>query len=394
MPIPLPPKALAGVAISHTRTDLTWFDCADNEDDFRIYRKAVGGVWRGAGLAPENAVAFSDTNVPTPSTTYRYRVTARNGDGESVPSAEISVDTPAAPGPPNAPSNCRILSVELTAITVAWNDNSTNEVRFALQRSRDAISWETIEPLLPPDTEEFRVTGLQHSTTYFFRVAAGNPNGLSDYSNVAEGSTKQPPTLPPFAPIGLFAIDNSGEITCTWDVVAQNQDGFTLAHSPNGLVWTDVVPNIPGHLRIYKSRQFPKTVSSYFRLRAFNSSGGVSEWSNVAVTVEAALPAGGGSLLVSEWHNFVSIVGEMDETTTPNPLVVYTTPGPCELSAWVDPAGVDIEVTQGALAFCRGGVDASGGSNSRVFVAGGVEIRVNRVGGTGTSPFRVGVRTL
>jgi titin len=392
MPVPLPPKALAGVAISHTRTDLTWFDCSDNETGFRIYRRKSTGLWGTAGTVLANVVAFSDTAVPTPSTTYHYRVTATNAEGESEPSAEITVDTPAAPSPPIAPSNCRVTLGSLTELTVEWDDNSSTEVRFALQRSRDSLSWNTIAPQLPPNTESHNVTGLQHSTTYFFRVAAGNINGLSDYSNVAEGSTTQPPTLPPFAPIDLFSIDNSGEITLTWDVVATNQNGFALAHSPNGLVWTDVVPNISGNLRIFKSRQFPKTTPNYFRLRAFNSAG-ISEWSNTAVTARAALPAGGGSLLISEWRSFRTFVGEMDETTA-NPLTIYTTPGPCEVAGWVDPAGVDIEILQGAFAFCRGAANGDSGSNARVFVEGGVDIKVNRIGGTDTSKFRLGVRTL
>jgi titin len=392
MAVPLPPKDLAGVAISHTQTDLTWFDCSDDEDGFNIYRRVGAASWANVGGAIANAVAFSDTAVPTPSTTYEYYVTAWNGDGESVPSAIISVDTPAAPSTPIAPSNCRITLGSLAELTVEWDDNSSDEVRFALQRSRDSFSWNTIAPQLPPDTELFNATGLLHSTTYFFRVAAGNINGLSDWSNVAEGTTTRPPTLPPFAPFDLLAVDNSGEITFTWAAVATNQDGFILEHSVDGITFNRAF-QIPGNLRTTKSRQFANTVGNFFRLAAFNAAG-TSGWSNVTATAQAALPVGGGSLLISEWHSFRTFVGEMDEATTPNPLIIYTTPGPCELSAWVDPAGVDLEILQGAFAFCRGAANGDSGSNARVFVAGGVEIKANRIGGVGTSKFRVGVRTL
>ncbi len=98
------PSGLAATAVSESRIDLQWVDNSTNEGEFLIERDtsssfgspAVMGTWA-------NSTGFSDTGL-SPSTTYYYRVRARNATDSSGFSNTASATTEAAPPPPPPPS--------------------------------------------------------------------------------------------------------------------------------------------------------------------------------------------------------------------------------------------------------------------------------------------------
>ena len=82
-----------------------------------------------------------------------------------------------------------------TQIDVSWNDTSTNESAFVLERSPNGTdTWSTIAPSLAAGTTTYRDSALTPSTTYWYRVKAVNAAGSSAYSNTASATTAAPTT--------------------------------------------------------------------------------------------------------------------------------------------------------------------------------------------------------
>jgi hypothetical protein len=90
--IPDAPVALSATAVSAGQINLSWSDVSFNEDAFAIERRVAGGSFAEVATVGSNQTAFSDTGLSA-STTYDYRVLARNEAGDSAYSNEASATT-------------------------------------------------------------------------------------------------------------------------------------------------------------------------------------------------------------------------------------------------------------------------------------------------------------
>ena len=89
---PNAPIALAAVAASDEKINLTWRDRSNNETSFRIERSTNGTTFELiAGVQP-GQYTYVDAGLD-PSSTYTYRVLASNEYGDSAYSAEASATT-------------------------------------------------------------------------------------------------------------------------------------------------------------------------------------------------------------------------------------------------------------------------------------------------------------
>ena len=100
---------------------------------------------------------------------------------------------------PAAPANLEARVVQdALKITLFWNDNSEDEEQFILERSSASSEgpW-GVAALLPADSTEYNDGGLSDGVTYWYRVAATNAAGTSEYSNVASGTASELPAPQP-----------------------------------------------------------------------------------------------------------------------------------------------------------------------------------------------------
>jgi hypothetical protein len=105
-------------------------------------------------------------------------------------------------GPPIPPTTPPITPTVLTAIAtfpteidLTWQDNSTNEDLFKVERSPDGISnWVQIGTA-GVNASSFSDTTVLPVTTYFYRVRANNILGDSAYTNVASAKTDPAPPV-------------------------------------------------------------------------------------------------------------------------------------------------------------------------------------------------------
>lgn len=96
---PTAPSNVTATATSPFVIQLNWQDTSNDEAGFRIERRTSVGDYQSVTSLPPNSSAYQDPAVE-PQTSYVYRVIAMNAGGDSSPSNEYAVETPAEPPPP------------------------------------------------------------------------------------------------------------------------------------------------------------------------------------------------------------------------------------------------------------------------------------------------------
>jgi hypothetical protein len=137
---------------------------------------------------------------------------------------------------PAAPTNLTGSGQSSTSIQLNWNDNSTNEYGFYINR-RNGGSWSRIDTTLANATT-YLDTGLEDSTTYYYTVESFNNVGVSPstdtipLSTLAWGSAPEEPSNP--SPSDQ-AVDQPLSLQLSWTCSDPDGDPLTydLYFGPN-----------------------------------------------------------------------------------------------------------------------------------------------------------------
>jgi hypothetical protein len=145
---------------------LTWRDNSADEAKFQLQRRPRPGTF--ATILPQlpaDATEFVDA-IP-PGAVRAYRVRARNADGNSPWSNVCWVNAD-----PPRPTGLTVAARTAAGIRLRWQDNSTTETGFRIQRkAAGAARFETIATV-PANTTAYRDETADDGTTYVYRVAA------------------------------------------------------------------------------------------------------------------------------------------------------------------------------------------------------------------------------
>lgn len=124
-PGPSPPAAPSGLgaqASSPEEIRLSWTDRSDDETEFLVERRRGSGSYGQIAALDPNSTSYTDRSVAA-STTYSYRVRARNGAGASSYTNVATATTPTAPsGPCVADETTLCLNSGRFQVRVAWRD--------------------------------------------------------------------------------------------------------------------------------------------------------------------------------------------------------------------------------------------------------------------------------
>ena len=226
--VPNPPSNTHVVAFSDSRIDVTWQDNSANETGFEVHRSADGsnGLFTLVATTGPGVTARSDTGL-SPLTQYCYKVRAfKRADGQTRYSSfsNTACATTLTPPPPNAPSNTFALAVSDSRIDVSWQDNSTNETGFEVQRSANgATGTFTLVATTVDGVTAWSDLALNPSSQYCYRARAFRTvNGLtsaSDFSNTACATTLAPPPPPGLLVTGVTTgvdLDPDGYRVDVW----------------------------------------------------------------------------------------------------------------------------------------------------------------------------------
>ncbi len=190
----LPPAApvnLTAAAAGAGQIELHWTDNSTNETGFAIERSPNGtSSWEEFTTVADNITTYIDNGL-APGTTFFYRVSAYNPNGNSGFSNIADAATPEVA--PQSPANLAAVAAAADHIQLNWEDNSTNETGFKVERSPDGFApWSQIS-VPAANTTGYSDNEVSPVTTYYYRVFAYNSAGASGYSNTAVATTGEPP---------------------------------------------------------------------------------------------------------------------------------------------------------------------------------------------------------
>ncbi|HYV38598.1 MAG TPA: PQQ-dependent sugar dehydrogenase, partial [Gemmataceae bacterium] len=220
---PVAPATLSATAVSGSRINLTWTDSSDNEDGFRIERSTDGVNYTEIGSAAANVTTFDVVSLQS-NVTYYFRVRPFSNDlGNGAYSPAASSQTLSSSSIPTAPSSLTAQATSNTQVTLAWQNNASNEDGFYIELSQNATTGFVRVGTAPAGTTTYDINGLQFGATYYFRVQAFNSAGISGNSNVANATTL---ARLPGTPTGLTATASANQIGLSWqastDAVSYN----------------------------------------------------------------------------------------------------------------------------------------------------------------------------
>ncbi|NBD37437.1 MAG: sulfatase-like hydrolase/transferase [Verrucomicrobia bacterium] len=188
------PTLLAASAVSASAIDLSWTDNSAVETGFAIERSS-GGPFAPLVTLPADSTAYGDSGLAA-STSYTYRVRALTPSGPSAYSNEATATTAEPPpvAPDGDPDSLTAEALSATAVRLQWNDNSSNEDGFSIERS-EGYGFSAVASV-DADSVSFTDTGLAPEGTYSYRVRAFNEQGFSAYSGIAGATTPVPGSGP------------------------------------------------------------------------------------------------------------------------------------------------------------------------------------------------------
>jgi subtilisin len=163
---------------------------------------------------------------------------------------------PAPADPPAPPNNLQASTVSSSQINLSWEDHSSDETGFRIERCQDAgCSIFGSIATLGANVTAYNNTGLNGSTTYRYRVVAFNAGGDSTPSSVAEATTQAAGSIT-LSATG-YKVQGRQKVDLAWIGAASSSVGVyrnnvLIATTPNDGEHTDPINAKGGGSYIYR----------------------------------------------------------------------------------------------------------------------------------------------
>ncbi len=220
--IPVPPSGLRITTIQSNRIIIAWIDNSNNETGFRIQRKGAAGAYADIGTTGANATTYTDNDEALlDGTLYYYRVCATNSAGDSAYSNEVNGTTALA-----KPTSASATAISSSRIDLTWIDNSVSETGYKIERKKLFGGTYAEIAQVSANVQNYRDTGLDSNTKYYYRVRATNGTLDSDYSNEPSATTFLDAPAPP-SNLTITSV-SSNRVSLSWMDNSDNETGFKI----------------------------------------------------------------------------------------------------------------------------------------------------------------------
>ena len=287
------PTELSTLALSDREVQLRWVDNSTNEDGFEVLRSATGpeGPFSRLALLAVGATMHLDAAL-APATEYCYVVRAYIGVREKP--RTLSAQTPAscattaALGAPRTPTYVSATPGSSTRIDVSWQDASSDETLFRVERSLDGgSSWETAGTQTHnwvPLYDGFRTPEQR----VCYRVFAVKEE-LQSAPSPTDCAT------PPAVPANVTGTFVSGSVDLAWEDNSSAESGFRIMRRVAGGWEVTTIATLPANATTYRDTPPSGPTGYAYRVQALSDGGAgtASEEALVRMSSEPLAPPTG-----------------------------------------------------------------------------------------------------
>jgi hypothetical protein len=223
--------------VTITEKKLTWsFTETTNFEGFKIDRKIDDEPWQVAyQVFGKEVRSWNDTEIiPDPALTYSYRLYAFAGKNKS---AEKSLSKSAAIP---QPTNLQFERTEINTVSLNWQDNSTGEQGFQIERKYEGGVWVEVATITGTSWQD---NDFELNTMVNYRVNAYYENYTSAF---AENNFDA--TIPPPENLNITA-NSATSVTLNWSYSLTGHEGFKIERKIDNGSWEILINNLgPGQM--------------------------------------------------------------------------------------------------------------------------------------------------
>ena len=301
---PSAPSGLTATADGETAIDLSWTAPTANKcgtiTGYKIEVSTDGGSTFSDLVASHGMTTYSHTGLSAGDTRH-YRVSAINSGGTSAVSSVANATTDGTAATiPGAPTSLTATASGQTTINLSWTAPSDGGAAISSYRILVSTDGTSFTELVASHTStSYSHTGLAPNTTRYYSVSALNSVGRGPESSEVNATTA---AGGPSAPTNLTATAiGPSLINLSWDAPTNTGDGlvqYNIEQSTNGDAespswsWT-LSSNHPRTTQLVVNRTAATTY--WYRVRAVDSTGVFSPYSNIANATTADLATAPGA---------------------------------------------------------------------------------------------------
>lgn len=183
--------------------------------------------------------------------------------------------SPLPTSPPASPSWLRTVAGSAGQINLEWDDNSSDEGGFKLERKEGCCGPWTLIATVGANVETYESTGLKCGTTYAYRVWAYNSAGDSGKTNEASATTSScsPPSLPACPSWLRVTPASASQLNLQWDDNSNNESGFKIERKQGCCGPWMLIATVGAGVETYQNEGLACGTTYAYRVWAYNSAG-------------------------------------------------------------------------------------------------------------------------
>ena len=300
--LPTAPASLVAAATGAASVHLSWGAASESGgtiSQYLIERCAGASCTNFAQVNTATGLTFNDSGL-TGTTTYRYRVRAKDATAATGPYSNTASATTATPVP-TAPTNLAATASGATQVNLSWGAASEagGAVTGYLVERCEGAGCSDFAQVGTASSLSYADSGLTNATSYSYRVratdAAANPG---PYSNTASAITA---AASPSAPTSLaVTVAGTTQLNLAWGAASENGGniaGYLIERCQGAGCSSFVQIAGPVTALTYADTGLSNTTSYSYRVRARDDLGTMGPYSNTGSgTTSASAPSAPSSL--------------------------------------------------------------------------------------------------
>lgn len=182
---------------------------------------------------------------------------------------------------PSTPTGLSASAAAYNKINLSWTDASSNETAFEISRSASSNGTYVAVGTTVANATSFTDSGLNASTTYYYKLRSLTESSESGFSNIANATTSGMPSTP-VGPSKLEAESGGGNtVALAWDDNSANETSFRIYRSTNQADY-DLIATLGANTNAYTDLTASALTPYYYYVAGVNGSG-EGEKSNIVL---------------------------------------------------------------------------------------------------------------